>query len=87
MEYLDKICRVTGIDILNDNKCLRNVCQKVDGLKPAYPVLGLSLITLLLLAFDVSKYFMQCLALSLALWVWLTLWLPASKLLKPMTKP
>ena len=38
------------MDGLNDVKILRKLTDKVPGLKPAYPVLGLSVLTLLFLA-------------------------------------
>jgi hypothetical protein len=57
MEHLDKICLATGLDGLNDNKYLRNLCSKVEGLKPAYPVFAFSALVLLLLSFDISNYF------------------------------
>ena len=57
MEHADKICNVTGLDGLNDNKNLRLLTDKVPGLKPAYPILGLSVFILVLLALDICKYF------------------------------
>ena len=55
MEHVDKICNATGLDGLNNNKLLRLITDKVPGLKPAYPFLGISLFVLILLALDICK--------------------------------